>query len=712
MIYRKKWLLKDYDKAAANEISEALSVHPVTAALLVMRGCTDKKSALNFINKENTSLHDPFLFEGMSAAVLRIEKACEKNEKVVVYGDYDVDGITGTSILVKFLRSLGLDASYHIPERLTEGYGVNSDAIRLFASKGVTLVITVDTGITAVEEAALAKELGIDFIITDHHECKPELPDAVAVIDPKIPGCGYPFKDLAGVGVAFKLICAYNCYAATGQTAFSQDDKEIIFDALQDCFKKYCDIAALGTIADVMPVTGENRLIIAYGLNKMKKTKNKGLSALLKAAELMDENGEAKKITASNIGFIIAPRINAAGRLGSASRAVDMFLTASDEEAEDTAAWLCEKNKERQSEELEILKDAEAQIEREVDLDNEKIIILSSDSWHHGVIGIVSSRITEKYHRPSILISFDGSEDEGKGSGRSIDCFDLLEAITHCSSHLIRFGGHKHAAGLSLNREDFDAFKRDMLQYASSVLSDEDLIPETYADTELCGEDISMQLVNDLSGLEPFGEGNPVPLFLITDVQLTEIIPLKEGKHTRLCFTKDGKLFSGIYFGMNTKNFPYLCKDKTDVLFNLTENEFRGSVSAQIIIRDIRFSDSFYEDYEADINVYEYIKNDIILPQKEHIPDRESCSAVFKLIKKYCSGGQTCELNLHKIVKSEIRGIGYIRLRLILDIFKELHFLSYRTENGIVFSVKLDPSPEKAPLTNSKLFAKLNSQNV
>lgn len=710
MIRRKIWKLKEYDANTAEEIKEALSVLPATAALLAERGCTDKKSAVSFINKENAAMHDPFLLPDMKEAVLRIEKAERDNEKIMVYGDYDADGITGTSILVLFFRELGFDVSYHIPSRLTEGYGLNGDAVRSFSEKGIDLIVTVDTGITAVEEVKLASKLGMDVIITDHHECRPELPDAVAVIDPKRPDSKYPFSDLAGVGVAFKLICAYYCYTATGQFEYSAEDREIIFDAVRDCYKKYGDITALGTIADVMPVMNENRLITAYGLNKMKKTKNKGLAALLRATELVCEDN-SKKLNSTSVGFILAPRINAAGRLGSAPQAVKLFLTDSDEEAETLAAWLCEQNKERQTKELEITSEAETLIRTQFDSEKDRMIVLRGDSWHHGVVGIVSSRITEKYHLPSILISFDGSDNDGKGSGRSIEGFDLLAAITACSDHLIKFGGHKNAAGLSLSSSEFDAFKKEICEYAKAHISDDMLTPCVYADAELLPEDITTALTDDISKLEPFGEGNPTPVFMMRDLKITEIIPVKNGKHTRVGFSLNGAALQGMYFNMQTDELDFLPTDTVDILFNLSENEFRGAVFAQIFIRDIRYSDSVYSAYEDEINVYEYIKDDVILPQSEHIPSRDDCAAVFRQLKKHLEKYLNKPLNANKFLKTEIKGIGYIKFRLILDIFSELGFIKVADNDGISFEISLADAPEKKPLTSSKLFSSLNGLN-
>ena len=705
MIIRKKWKLKEYDEDTAELIRESVSVLPVTSVLLAERGCYDKQSAISFINKENTTMPDPFLLPDMKEAVLRIIKAEQRNEKVAVYGDYDVDGITGTSILVLFFRRIGLNVSYYIPKRLTEGYGVNGDAIKTLADSGVNLIVTVDTGITAVDEIKLANSLGVDVIVTDHHECRPELPDSVAVVDPKRPDSKYPFDGLAGVGVAFKLICAYYIFNATGTFDYEPDDRDIIFDAVRDCYKQYGDITALGTIADVMPVMKENRLIIAYGLNKMKKTKNKGLSALLKATELITEDNDSKKITSTGVAFIIAPRINAAGRLGDADSAVELFLTDSDNTAEELALKLCEMNKERQQIELQITEDAEKKIADGSEADN-RIIVLSGNTWRHGVIGIVSSRITEKYNLPSILVSFD-EDGEGKGSGRSIEGFDLLAAITSCSDKLTKFGGHKSAAGLSLKQSEFDEFKKEINEYAKEHITDDMLQPVVYADTELDYTDINTNLTEDLSKLEPFGEGNPVPVFLMRDLKITDIIPLKNGKHTRVCFSKDGHALEGLYFGMQPDNFNYTVSDTVDILFNLSENEFRGTVSAQIIIRDIRMSDNAYDEYEADLNVYEYIKDDVILPQKEHIPTRDDCAAVFKRIKLHCENGEAL-INLNKLIKTELKGIGYVKLRLILDIFEELGFITVKGGDILTFDVKLNPIEEKKQLTQSSLYMKLS----
>ena len=707
MSLRKKWILKEYDTEAASLISEALSISPATAALLVERGHNTKKAALDFINKESAVMHDPFLLPCMEAAVKRIERAVVKNEKILVYGDYDVDGITGTAVLVMFFRSLGCDVSYHIPSRFTEGYGVNDESIRQFAEEGVDLIVTVDTGVTAVDEAQTAKNLGIDMIITDHHQCKEVLPDALAVINPKRPDSKYPFAELAGVGVAFKLICGYCCYQATGAVSYNKEDRELLFEIIRDCYKRYGEIIALGTIADIMPVTDENRLIIAYGLMRMSKTKNVGLRALLEQTEINAANSK-KKISTSTVSFTLAPRINAAGRLGDASRAVELFLTDDESLAAEIARELCETNRERQAEENAISYEAEKMIAEQVNFATDKIIVLESDTWHHGVIGIVSSRITDKYHLPSILISFEGDGDVGKGSGRSIECFDLNEALTKCSDLLVKSGGHSFAAGLTVEREKLPAFKEKIGNIARETITDEDAEPRTYVDLQLYPEDLTLDLLTELAQLEPFGTSNPVPLFMLCGLTIKEIVPVSAGKHLRITFSYEDKTLSAMYFGKSEADFQFMVNDKVDILFNASENEFKSVVMFQIIIRDVRFSEESLSEHDAEQNVYEYIKDDTILPQEEHIPCREEFAALFRYLRTKCAETGTATVNLKKLAAIEFKKMNYIKLRLILDIFEELSFVKLYTEDGIMFKITMNGSCGKKDLGQSELYKKLN----
>lgn len=706
----KNWIVKECDEDAVYAMSEALSVLPATAALLSLRGYKTKKDALKFLDKQNAVLHDAFQLPDMEPAVKRIAQAIENKEKIVVYGDYDVDGITGVSILIRFLRQYTDNVSYYIPDRICEGYGINKEAITRFSSENVNLVVTVDTGITASEEAALCAEYGIDMVITDHHECREELPAACAVINPKRPDSQYPFRDLAGVGVAFKLICAYEYFTLTNTIGYDEKYFDDNIKSLRKCYSEYADIVTLGTIADVMPVIDENRIIIAYGLKKMAKTKNVGLRALLKASGVTDENNPKKKITSGTVGFTLAPRINAVGRISKASKAVELFLTDDENYASTLAEELCELNCERQAEENVIAAEARKMIEETYDLSRDKIIVLKSDSWHHGVIGIVSSRITEKYNLPSIMISFDGDETTGKGSGRSISEFNLVQAFSDCSDSLIKYGGHALAAGLTVSRERVDEFISEIKAYAAEKLSDADVERKTYIDRELFSDEISLDLVNQLELLEPFGTANPTPVFLLKNLTLTEICPISQGKHIRLSFkAEDGSTLKAMFFSHSDKDFPYVEGDGLDIIFNLSMNEFKNVQSPQIIIRDVEFSYKQSGDYEAEINAFNDIKSSYILAQQEHIPTREDCAAVFRYIKKNAGTSNTVTINLHKLLNTTFKQYNYVKLRLIIEIFTQLSFISIYTSDQISFLLTLPASPQKADLSQSELYARIRN---
>ncbi|MBR6708248.1 MAG: single-stranded-DNA-specific exonuclease RecJ, partial [Clostridia bacterium] len=474
----------------AQSLSEALEIAPLTAKLLINRGYDSPETARAFIRNEATLLHDPFLLNDMEQATARILAAIEGHERIVIYGDYDVDGVTAVSTLYLYLEELGADIHYYIPSRSGEGYGLSFCAIDRLADDGTNLIITVDTGITAIEEAAHAAERGIDMVVTDHHECRPELPEVCAVVNPRRPDSTYPFDELAGVGVVFKLICALEL-----KRARVKGTSEL--EAIRRICVEYADLTAIGTIADVMPLRDENRLIVSYGLRLIEKQTRIGLSALIEAASSgnpdvrpASETGavrhkpmiKRKKITSGFIGFTIAPRINAAGRISNASRAVELFLSHDHDEAYSLALELCEINRQRQIKENSIAEQAYAMIEQQHDFEHDPVIVLADDEWQQGIIGIVSSRITEKYGLPSILISFDGvhglyesPDDPGKGSGRSIKGMNLVQALTACDDLLVKFGGHELAAGLTVSRGNLEAFRTRINEYAREHLSDKDM---------------------------------------------------------------------------------------------------------------------------------------------------------------------------------------------------------------------------------------------
>ena len=450
---KKKWLLREntqgIDTEAERALTDEVDVSPTMARLLCLRGYTTPETARDFLYIRTEQLADTNLLADIVPAVNRIVEALQRGEKITIYGDYDVDGVTAVSILYLYLRDHGADVSYYIPNRIGEGYGVSASAVESLAAGGTKLMITVDTGITATEEVERARELGVDFVITDHHECRAELPAAVAVVNPHRPDDTYPFKDLAGVGVIFKVMCAL-------EHALTQDP---MIDCVRRLLESYADLVAIGTIADVMPICGENKIIVKLGLAMMENTERPGLIALFRAVSgTQDDRAKAKKrskVSSGFIGYTIAPRINAAGRIRSASIAVELFLSNTVEAALPYAQELCDANKERQEEENHIVQEAYDMIAEQCDLEHDRVIILDSDHWHHGIIGIVSSRITERYGLPSILVSFEGAEGTGadavgKGSGRSIKGMNLVDALVYSKEHLVKYGGHELAAGLSV----------------------------------------------------------------------------------------------------------------------------------------------------------------------------------------------------------------------------------------------------------------------
>ena len=472
----KRWIVKSDStpetEAAVLAISSALSVSKTLARLLVCRGYRTPDAARAFIRMESELLCDPFLLADIEPAIARIRRALEREERIVIYGDYDVDGVTAVSTLYLYLSSHGGNVGYYIPNRAGEGYGVSAAAIDRLHAEGASLIVTVDTGITAAEEVAYAKTIGVDVVVTDHHECRSALPAAVAVVNPHRPDCPYPFKELAGVGVVFKLICAL--------------EERLTGDSRRECVarlcRKYADLVAIGTIADVMPIKGENRLIVSYGLGIMEKSRRLGVSALISAAQGQADGAKSRyrtepKITSGYIGYTLAPRLNAAGRLRSAEVAVELFLATDPARAREIAEELCEANRERQIEENRITTAAFEKIEAEHDFENDPVIVLSDDTWHHGVIGIVSSRVTERYGLPSILVSFEGcegehkGEDVGKGSGRSVKGLNLVDALLASEDTLLKYGGHELAAGLSVSRQMLPAFRKKINDYARTHLS-------------------------------------------------------------------------------------------------------------------------------------------------------------------------------------------------------------------------------------------------
>ncbi len=564
---QKKWLLKEFDKNCVISISKELHISPITAIILYNRGIRKNDEISEFLNADVSSLHDPYLLKDMDKAVERIGIAKEKNEKITIYGDYDVDGITSIAILYKHLTSLGFEVDYYVPDRIQEGYGVNTEALDKIKNSGTSLIITVDTGITAVEETDYAKKLGMDIIITDHHECKESIPKAYAAIDPKRKDCTYPFKNLAGVGVAFKLIQALDTSAD-----------------LKSLMDMYADLICLGTVADISPLIDENRILVKEGLSRFETTENIGLKALIDVS-----TNNSKAITTSTIGYIIAPRINASGRLGCASRSVEMFLTDDKEKAYELANDLCRENTIRQQTEQMMFSEALEYIEDHPEIKNDNVLVIPHKNWHHGIVGIVSSKITEKFYKPSILFAIDG--DEAKGSGRSISGYNLFEALENSSELLLKFGGHELAAGLSIKTENIDKFRKMINGYTPREMSDDALIPTISVDAIIKVGYINLDTVDEINKLQPFGVENPAPVFAVKNLKIHRISTMSEGKHLRMTLFKEGKFIDAVGFGMG-EYFSFLKEGNfVDVAFGIDINDYKGFQNVQLILKDIKLTE-------------------------------------------------------------------------------------------------------------------------
>lgn len=559
----KKWEFYNSDEKLVNEICEKYNLNKVIGKIIVNRHVVNDEDVRIFITPTRDDFHNPFLFKGMDIAVERIIKAIKNKEKILIYGDYDVDGITSTTVLKKYLMDRGISVDTYIPNRLHEGYGLNKKAINTIKERNIDLIITVDCGISAIEEVDYAVRLGMDIIVTDHHEVGEKLPNALAVIDAKRKDNTYPFRALAGVGVVFKLIQALS----------------IKLEIKPEEYLKYLDLVCVGTISDIVPLEGENRTIAKLGLMLIKVTRNLGLRELIKSSGY-------KEIDSNTISFGVAPRINACGRMGHEEEALKLFLAEDLESATKITKELNEYNTLRQSTEKAIYEEAVQQIEKN-HLDENNSIVLGGKGWHHGVIGIVSSKVTDKYYKPSILLSFE--DNIAKGSGRSVPGFDLYEGLAKCEDLLEKYGGHSMAVGLTLKKENLENFKERFEQIAKEK-NIKELVPIIYIDDELKLKDINMDLVKSISILEPFGEANKVPLFLIRNLKIDSIRALSEGRHLKLTLRDENFVINAIGFELGYLAEEYRIGDRIDVVGTLEINSFNGFSSIQINMKDIRKS--------------------------------------------------------------------------------------------------------------------------
>ena len=560
-----RWNLRPSGPAGSRAELERAGLPPLCAAVLCARGVDTAPAASAFLAHGPDLLHDPFLLQDMEKAVERISRAIREQETVAVYGDYDVDGITATCLLTQFLRTLGGQVVSYIPDRTEEGYGLNNHAIDALARQGVTLIVTVDCGITAAQEVEYARALGVDVVITDHHQCKEVLPQAVAVVDPRRPDCSYPFPDLAGVGVALKLALALTAPAQRPQ---------VLLD--------YGELAAIGTVADVMLLQGENRALVHLGLERLADCSRPGLQALLREAGC--PRGQVP--TTVTIGYGLAPRINAAGRMEQAGTALELLLTQDPQRGQELAQELCQLNRLRQAIELEIFQHCDQLLTHTPAL-SAPVIVLAGEGWHQGVIGIVASRLAEKYACPAFMISLDG--DKGKGSCRSFGGFNLFGALERCAPLLDSYGGHELAAGFSIHRDNIPAFRSALCQLVEEFAGHQPMESSLDVDCEIphCSL-LSTQDVESLSLLEPFGSGNPKPVFLLRSVCVLSHTDVGGGRHLKLKLRRDGVAMDAIFFSANTAACGIENGQRLDIAFTLQINQFRGNRTVQLQLCDLR----------------------------------------------------------------------------------------------------------------------------
>ena len=684
-----QWSIPELPAGAVDRLTGAGYPYLVSS-VLASRGITTPEEAAAFLERDRDLPYSPFLMKDMDKAAQRVSRALADGEKIAVFGDYDVDGITATVILVDYLLSRGGDVVHYIPRRIEDGYGLGRDAILSLHGQGVRLLVTVDCGITGVEEVAYANSLGMDVVVTDHHECKEELPPACAVVDPHRPDCGYPFKHLAGCGVALKLVLA-----------LGGPDREAAL------FARYCTLAAIGTVADVMQMSGENRTIVSRGLDGIEHSDFIGLHALLKEAGLT-----GKDVSSVQIGFVLAPRINAAGRMGAADMAAELLLCQDEAKAEELAKALCALNRERQNVEQDIYTQAEEMIGHMPDRQR-SALVLESSRWHQGVVGIVASRLSEKYARPSFMIHLNGST--GKGSCRSWGGFNLFAALESCKDLLLGFGGHELAAGFTIQRENIPAFRDRMNDYARGLCGES--APESVLDIDAAitrpGE-VTLEELEALSALEPYGSGNTRPVFCLLGATLLRTQNVGQNRHLKLRLGKGCAQFDGIFFSTVAERCGCTVGDRVDAAFYLQINEFRGSRTVQLQMVDIRPSLYASGREQEALDLVERCRAGESLPARDArraLPGREQFAAAWRCLERVLppEGRTVAYLPALRALASEIGGAEpFLRSALCLEVFRDRGLLTMEREGDAVTLVlqrdrraSLDDAPLVAALKQS-----------
>ena len=677
----KKWEVKKINKPHVEKLMEEYQIPLLMAMLLDIRGYTSQQQIEEVISDQR-ELSDPFLMKDMDKAVERIHRAIDNFERIAVYGDYDADGVTSTAMLFSYLEAASADVIYYIPKRDGEGYGMNISAVEKLAEDGVQLIITVDNGISAIEEVKRASELGMDVVVTDHHRPRDIIPEAVAVVDPYRKDCPSKFKDFCGAGVVLKLLMA-----------LEDGDQDMVM-------AEYADLAALGTIGDIVSVSGENRAIIKTGLESVMNSQRPGLTALLNKSGC-----SGKEITARTLAFTLIPRINATGRMGASQRAVHLLTCEDEQEAEDLAEIICGENTRRKDVEKNILEEAIAQIESSSSMRYDRVLVVDGNDWHHGVVGIVATRITEKYGKPTVVISKD--KDEARGSGRSVQGFSLFDAVSHCSSLLTKFGGHPMAVGASMDIKNVDSFRIEINKYAQDKYY-EMPAQEIVLDSKLNPASLSVEMGLAQLNMEPFGTDNPYPLFGLYRMRIDKITPVGGGGHLRLTCTRDSAAVTAMCFGQRLEDFPYAVGDSVDLAVSMDTKEFRGAMQLTVQVKDMKHTGIDQEKSIETYRLYEMFKRQENIAKEKLpliMPTRDELAAVYR-----CLTARSGRSNLFSIM-SALEEISMGKLLLCLDIFTERGLASCeRSDDWIDFSpIK---SSGKINIYDSEIFSQIKSLAV
>ncbi len=663
----KKWLVSNYDKSLAKELAEECDVDPLVALIASARGYTDPMDLEQFLDDEPVFSNLYEMADIILAAEI-VNAAIEDNVKIAIYGDYDCDGVTATALLYNYLTSRNANCIYYIPDRFDEGYGMNKQAIKTLAEDGVKLILTVDNGISALDEVDYAKELGLDVVITDHHLPREILPNADAIVDPHRVDCPSEFKEICGAEVSFRLICA-------------MENKEP-----EELLPYFADILSVAVMADIMPLTGENRSIVKCGIEKLKTSPMTGLSALISVAGL-----EQKSINASKIAFGICPRINAAGRMGNAARAVELLTCDNMMKALGIANEIDAENSHRQQIEKDIISQAVSIVE-EKGYNNNRVIVCEGENWHSGVVGIVAAKLAEKYGKPTILLSID-DEGNAHGSGRSIEGFPLFDAISSCGEYLDKFGGHSQAAGVSLQKENIEGFRRSINEFADNLGY---VAPVLHIDCRLNASALTVDLATALKVLEPYGPKNPVPVFGLWGVKLERISPIGGGKHLRLLFSSNINSFTALLFGVTEEDFCFNVGDILDLAVSVEENLYKGELNLSVQIKAIRKNGTNDDELFNSIELWENYLSEKYCDFTSICPNRAEVGEVYKYLLK-------APVKEEKIKYEFINSLNVGKILASVKILEELGLVT-KNEKGIVFGIRTN---EKTDLGLSETYKSL-----